>query len=95
MYSKNIHLFPGGNTIQGFFNYYQSILSDSGLEKIYTIKGGPGVGKSTFMKDIAKHFESLGESVEYYHCSSDPDSLDGILLKERKYCLQTAQLPTL
>ena len=84
MYKKASHFFPGGNTSDGFFSYYQSILSKENLNKIYTIKGGPGVGKSTFMRDIARHFEKNGESIEYYHCSSDPDSLDGVLLKEHK-----------
>ncbi len=81
---KSLHFFPGGNTSEGFFSYYNYITPKETLEKIYTIKGGPGVGKSTFMKDIATFFESQGETVEYYHCSSDPNSLDGILLKNKK-----------
>lgn len=73
------HYFPGGNTTEGFFSYYDYILPTKESEYIYTIKGGPGVGKSTFMKKLADVKEKKGHKVSYYHCSSDPDSLDGIL----------------
>ena len=93
MDKKSLHFFPGGNTSDGFFSYYNYITPKDSLEKIYTIKGGPGVGKSTFMKDIAHFFEKQGETVEYYHCSSDPNSLDGILLKERKILFTDGTAP--
>ncbi len=93
MLNKSLHFFPGGNTSDGFFSYYNYITPKNKLEKIYTIKGGPGVGKSTFMKDIASYFESLGEQIEYYHCSSDPDSLDGILLKQKKILFTDGTAP--
>jgi len=74
--------FPGGNTTEGFFSYYNEITNHNEADCIYTIKGGPGVGKSTLMKQIAKKFSDLGCNVTYYHCSSDPDSLDGIKIEE-------------
>ena len=43
------HMFPGGNTSQGFFSYYDYILGQEEANRIICIKGGPGVGKSTFM----------------------------------------------
>ena len=74
--------FPGGNTTKGFYSYYDSITNPTEASYIYTIKGGPGVGKSTFMKKIAKEFETLGFKLKYYHCSSDPKSLDGIFIEK-------------
>jgi len=74
------HLFPGGNTSLGFFSYYHHIITQEDAERIFVIKGGPGVGKSTFMKRVGKEMESRGYDVEYLHCSSDPDSLDGLLM---------------
>lgn len=47
----------------------------------YILKGGPGTGKSTLMKRIAEKFSDREEAVRFY-CSSDPESLDAVLLKE-------------
>ncbi len=75
---KNNCYFAGGNTPNGFFSYYGEIINPKSADYIYTLKGGPGVGKSTFMKKIAKIFEEKGIKVSKYYCSSDPDSLDAI-----------------
>lgn len=72
------HIFPGGNTPQGFYSYYDNIIDKTKANRIYCLKGGPGVGKSSYMKKVAKEFQTSGEKVEYLHCSSDPNSLDGI-----------------
>lgn len=73
------HLFPGGNTSQGFFTYYDNILSQEEATRIIIIKGGPGVGKSTFMKKIAQEMLDRGYDAEFLHCSSDNNSLDGVM----------------
>lgn len=70
--------FIGANTSAGFINYGDDVFLD--LRKLYVIKGGPGTGKSTFMKRIAEKAEEKGYDVEYYYCSSDPSSLDGIVI---------------
>lgn len=85
--------FPGGNTSEGFYSYYQYILGQREAEHIVCIKGGPGTGKSTFMRNIAEHFLNKGEDVDFFWCSSDPDSLDGILLKERRIAFMDGTSP--
>jgi len=87
------HFFPGNNTPKGFFSYYGYILSQQEANRIYCIKGGPGVGKSSFMKSIAQVFTNEGEDIDYLHCSSDPNSLDGIVLKKRKVSFIDATAP--
>lgn len=87
------NIFPGGNTSAGFYSYYRYILPQESAERIFCIKGGPGVGKSTLMKNIAGYFVKKGEDVDLFRCSSDPDSLDGILLKERKIAIVDATAP--
>ena len=77
------NIYPGGNTPRGFYSYYNYILPQRKAEKIYCIKGGPGSGKSTLMKKTGEYFLEKGEDVDYLWCSSDPDSLDGILLPDR------------
>lgn len=76
------HLFPGNNTTEGFFSFYKYILSQKDAKRIFCMKGGPGTGKSSFMKKIGNHFGNLGYTIEFHHCSSDPASLDGVVIKE-------------
>ena len=64
--------FPGGNTPYGFHSYYNYISPQKEAEKIFCIKGGPGVGKSTLMKEICQHFIERNESVDLFRCSADP-----------------------
>lgn len=72
------HLFPGGNTSLGFFSYYSNIITQEEADRLIIIKGGPGVGKSTFMKKVGEEVLNKGYDVEFLHCSSDNNSLDGI-----------------
>ncbi len=70
--------FAASNSSQGFKNYYPEVFS--GADFIYIIKGGPGTGKSSFMRRYARRAETRGCECEYYYCSSDPDSLDGVII---------------
>lgn len=78
MQGKERHIFPGGNTPQGFYSYYDNIIDREQANRVYCLKGGPGVGKSSYMKKVANEFAAEDEKIEYLHCSSDPHSLDGI-----------------
>lgn len=70
--------FAGGNTAEGFYTCFSDIVPEPLRKRMFYIKGGPGVGKSSLMKRIGTAFEEAGQDVEYFHCSSDPDSLDGL-----------------
>lgn len=87
------HVFPGGNTTLGFYSFYDQILPQEKANHIYCIKGGPGVGKSSFMKKIGKKITDLGFFVEYHHCSSDPNSLDALVIPKLKIALIDATSP--
>lgn len=91
--SKERHLFPGGNTSKGFYSFYRYILSQDDARRIICIKGGPGTGKSLLMKKVASYFFQKGYTVEHHHCSSDPDSLDGVLIKELNVALLDGTSP--
>lgn len=73
--------FPGGNTGKGFFSFYNYILPQETAKRIICIKGGPGTGKSSLMKNVGEFFKDRGYSIEYHHCSSDNNSLDGVVIK--------------
>lgn len=73
--------FAASNSKKGFVSYYGDAFGSA--ERVYIIKGGPGTGKSYFMKQVASAAERSGYSVVYTYCSSDPESLDGILIDRR------------
>ncbi len=81
MSSSVRHMFLGGNTSKGFYSFYRYILNQDDARRILCIKGGPGTGKSSLMKKVGEHFSYKGYDIEYHHCSSDNNSLDGVVVK--------------
>ena len=73
-------LFVAANSGKGFVSFYDDVFRRRGIERRYIIKGGPGTGKSHLLRQVAAYAESRGRRVERYCCSSDPDSLDGIVI---------------
>lgn len=71
--------FLGGNTVCGFTSFYGGFCRGAD-DFLWVIKGGPGCGKSSFMKTIGKAAEDAGLDAEYVLCSGDPDSLDGVYI---------------
>lgn len=87
------HVFPGGNTTKGFHSFFNQILSQEDANHIFSLKGGPGVGKSSIMKKIGKYMTDLNYHVEYHHCSSDPNSLDAIMIPDLKVAIMDGTSP--
>ena len=85
--------FAGGNTSQGFCTRFDHILPKEQQKRMFYIKGGPGVGKSSLMKAVGKAAESAGLRVEYFYCSSDPESLDGVSIPEKGAALMDGTAP--
>ena len=55
MQGKTRHMFAGSNTCNGSFNFFNYIIPKN-VKKIFCMKGGPGVGKSSLMKKVAREF---------------------------------------
>lgn len=85
-------MFPAGNTTAGFYNRFEHMIGADAV-RIFIIKGGPGVGKSTFMNVVSNEMVSRGYDVEHHHCSSDPDSLDGLVIPSLKIALMDGTAP--
>jgi len=85
-------MFAGGNTAEGFRSFYNHIIGQEAA-RVIVIKGGPGVGKSTFMKYVADHITRLGQSADFFHCSSDPGSLDGVVFPDMGVALIDGTAP--
>ena len=80
--SKQVPLefFAAANGADGFRSYFDDIFSSETFDEIFILKGGPGTGKSTLLKELSHTFTRPGITAEIFYCSSDPKSLDGVLL---------------
>lgn len=85
------HRFFGCSSPTGPVDYIQDLTEN--LDKRYFIKGRPGTGKSTLLKQIASTCESLGYDTEIYHCAFDPESLDMVLIPELRICFFDSTAP--
>ena len=72
--------FAAANGYGGFRSNFDNGFSPHKLNKLYILKGGPGTGKSTLMKNVAKRFDDKARVTRIY-CSSDVGSLDGVLIE--------------
>lgn len=75
--------FAAANSGEGFKSFYGEIFSSEKLLRRYLIKGGAGSGKSSLLRRVAEYLGERGHSVEYYYCSSDYTSLDGVIVDGR------------
>jgi len=87
------HFFVGANSGEGFRNLFPEMVDLEDTYDFMVLKGGPGVGKNTFMREIGRSMETAGTAVEYLWCSGDPDSLDGIVLPELKCAIADGTSP--
>ncbi|MGN1482029.1 AAA family ATPase [Porcipelethomonas sp.] len=82
--------FLGGTSPEGFQSKFIEQIKKPGYYT-YILKGGPGTGKSTLMKKIAKAFEDHPVSV--YYCSSDLNSLDAVVIEDKKIIVVDGTAP--
>ena len=68
---------------EGFISCFDHLIDETKLKRMLILKGGPGVGKSTFMRRIHAALCAEGEESTLYYCSGDPDSLDAVALPGR------------
>lgn len=87
--------FASANGGNGFKSYFDSVFNSKKFTKVFILKGGPGTGKSTFMKKVASFAEKEGLNYEIYLCSSDINSLDGVIVKNgnRSICVLDGTAP--
>lgn len=83
--------FPGSNTCAGFIGYFDELRRQA--RRTVILKGGPGVGKSTLMRETGKRWEEQGMTVTYYRCSGDPDSLDAVFAAELGFLVLDGTAP--
>lgn len=72
--------FAAANGYEGFKSYFNKVFAPKDYKRLYVLKGGPGTGKSSFMKRIREHFLSRSFGCDSIYCSSDSASLDGVII---------------
>lgn len=87
------HFFAGANSGDGFQNLFGEMVDLNDTYDFMILKGGPGVGKNTFMREVGRTMEEAGTPVEYLRCSGDPDSLDGVILPELRCAIADGTSP--
>ena len=85
--------FLASNSAEGFVPYFDTSYNPFDGWKAYIIKGGPGTGKSTFMKRLVNEAITKGYDPEICPCSSDPDSLDAVVIPKLKMVVMDGTAP--
>ncbi len=93
MQNRFLKYFLAANSSEGFVSYFYDNYDYTDGWRAYIIKGGPGTGKSSFMKYVAINATDKGYSIELCPCSSDPDSLDGVIIKDIKVIILDGTAP--
>ena len=68
---------------EGFISCFDHLMGEQALKRKLILKGGPGVGKSTFMRRLHAALCTSGEPSTLYFCSGDPDSLDAVAIAHK------------
>ena len=83
----------GANTPGGFFSCFGELQDPAREKKLYLIHGGPGTGKSTWMKQTAEQIRKAGLTCELIRCSADPSSLDAVRAGDGLFSVADATAP--
>lgn len=86
---KQVDFFLGALSPKGFKGYFPQLAAMPGM-RLYLIQSGPGCGKSTFMRRLAN---AAPWDRALVHCSSDPDSLDGVIFPGQNIAFVDATAP--
>ncbi len=73
--------FASANGYRGFTSLFNDVFDSTKFEKVFILKGGPGTGKSTFIKKICDKMERSNANIKRFYCSSDTNSLDGAIIE--------------
>lgn len=90
---KTVDFFLCTNAANSFFSLCAPFDEPCPGIRRFLIKGSAGCGKSTAMKRIAAVTAGRDRLTERIHCSSDPESLDGVILHDAHCSIMDATPP--
>lgn len=91
--SNQKKIFLAANSPCGFVSFFDELYNPYKDCRVYIIKGGPGTGKSSLMKKIADAGEEKGLEVVRVFCSSDPRSLDAVMIPKLSLSIADGTAP--
>ncbi|MEK8130031.1 hypothetical protein WMW72_19175 [Paenibacillus filicis] len=80
MADQEKHYFARGNTADGLYTLFDSVLS--GLDTVFVLQGRAGTAVSAFLTELAGAWSHKGWSLHYIHHPLNRDWLEGLILKE-------------
>lgn len=88
----NYTFFLGANSRRGFISFFEDVCTEQSGREVFMVKSGPGCGKSTLIHAIGDALAGTGAQ-ERILCSSDPNSLDGVILHARNCAVMDGTAP--
>ncbi len=85
--------FLAANSADGFYSVFDKCFDAKKDWLCYIIKGGPGTGKSSFMKKLYSSAKERGIPAILCMCSSDPESLDAVIFPTLKKVIMDGTAP--
>ncbi|MEG1943123.1 MAG: hypothetical protein RR049_04835, partial [Angelakisella sp.] len=85
--------FLGANSSQGFVSRFDQLGDPEDSWRCTVIKGGPGTGKSSLMKRLVAAMSDSCSVIEEIYCSSDVNSLDGVIFPDFKLSIADGTPP--
>lgn len=90
---KKVTYFLGANSGSGFYPLTDWLIDFHQARRVLLLKGGPGCGKSAFMKEVGRIAEQSGQRVVYFCSCSDVDALDALALPDKRCIIFDATPP--
>ena len=85
--------FLGANNASGYISRFSDCFDLQKGWEVWVLKGGPGSGKSTFMKKAAARLFEMGHTLYIAPCPADPNSLDGVVSESRRLMILDGTAP--
>lgn len=70
--------FLAANAPGGFLHFYDTLYNPEKGDRAFLLRGGPGSGKSTLMRQCVANAALAGQPMELFPCPADPNSLDAV-----------------
>lgn len=82
------HYFAEGITTRGYISLLPNMMPS--WQRVYVLLGGPGTGKSTFIKVIGFELLERGYGIDFLRSVRDPDSMAGFFMPQLEMAMLDA-----